>query len=75
MLFKSIEYLIFSPLVFIVYWMLKNDVKNQTIILQLDPNSVFDLTYNGDEIKLIFVKYPRNKTIKSEIKKHYEIIA
>ena len=33
MLFNSIEYLIFLPIVFIIYWLLKNSYKNQNILL------------------------------------------
>ncbi|NRD23502.1 MBOAT family protein [Winogradskyella litoriviva] len=33
MLFNSIEYLIFLPIVFIIYWLLKNNYKNQNILL------------------------------------------
>lgn len=33
MLFNSIDYLIFLPSVFIVYWLLKNNYKNQNILL------------------------------------------
>ena len=33
MLFNSIEYLIFLPTVFILYWLLKNDHKKQNILL------------------------------------------
>lgn len=33
MLFNSIEYLIFLPIVFILYWLLKSSYKNQNILL------------------------------------------
>ena len=33
MLFNSLEYLIFLPLVFLVYWLLKSNYKNQNILL------------------------------------------
>jgi alginate O-acetyltransferase complex protein AlgI len=33
MLFNSIEYLIFLPIVFIIYWLLKSSYKNQNILL------------------------------------------
>mgnify|MGYP001092775391 CR=1 FL=1 len=33
MLFNSIEYLIFLPIVFVIYWLLKSSYKNQNIIL------------------------------------------
>lgn len=33
MLFNSTEYLIFLPIVFIIYWLLKNSCKNQNILL------------------------------------------
>jgi D-alanyl-lipoteichoic acid acyltransferase DltB (MBOAT superfamily) len=33
MLFNSIEYLFFLPIVFIIYWLLKSSYKNQNIIL------------------------------------------
>lgn len=33
MLFNSIEYLIFLPIVFILYWLLKSNYKNQNILL------------------------------------------
>lgn len=33
MLFNSIEYLVFLPIVFIIYWLLKNSYKNQNILL------------------------------------------
>ncbi|WP_339624085.1 MBOAT family O-acyltransferase [uncultured Winogradskyella sp.] len=33
MLFNSIEYLIFLPIVFIIYWLLKSNYKNQNILL------------------------------------------
>ncbi|NNE32468.1 MAG: MBOAT family protein [Winogradskyella sp.] len=33
MLFNSIEYLIFLPIVFILYWLLNNNYKNQNILL------------------------------------------
>ncbi|MEN8885030.1 MAG: MBOAT family O-acyltransferase [Winogradskyella sp.] len=33
MLFNSIEYLIFLPVVFIIYWLLKSNYKNQNILL------------------------------------------
>jgi len=35
MLFNSIEYLIFLPTVFILYWLLKNDYKKQNLLLLL----------------------------------------
>ncbi len=35
MLFNSIEYLIFLPIVFIIYWLLKNSYKNQNLLLLL----------------------------------------
>lgn len=33
MLFNSIEYLIFLPIVFVIYWLLKNSYKKQNILL------------------------------------------
>ncbi|MCT4629135.1 MBOAT family O-acyltransferase [Winogradskyella sp.] len=33
MLFNSIEYLIFLPIVFILYWLLKSNYKNQNVLL------------------------------------------
>lgn len=33
MLFNSIEYLIFLPIVFIIYWLLKNSYKKQNVLL------------------------------------------
>ena len=33
MLFNSIEYLIFLPIVFLIYWLLKSNYKNQNILL------------------------------------------
>ncbi|MAX70192.1 MAG: membrane-bound O-acyltransferase family protein [Flavobacteriaceae bacterium] len=33
MLFNSIEYLIFLPIVFIIYWLLKSNYRNQNILL------------------------------------------
>jgi len=35
MLFNSIEYLIFLPLVFAIYWLLRHDLKKQNILLLL----------------------------------------
>ena len=35
MLFNSLEYLIFLPIVFIIYWLLKNSYKKQNILLLL----------------------------------------
>ncbi|WP_252723642.1 hypothetical protein [Winogradskyella psychrotolerans] len=33
MLFNSLEYLLFSPIVFVAYWLLKNSYKKQNILL------------------------------------------
>lgn len=42
--------------------------KKQTVLLNIDPNKLFDDTYDGSDLKALATKYNRNKTIKEAIK-------
>lgn len=41
--------------------------KKQFVVLQLDPNNVFDKHYKGDDIDALLVKYHQNKIIRKKI--------
>lgn len=43
--------------------------ETQTLLIQIDPESVFSGNYNGEDIKLLACKYHRNAVIKTEMDK------
>lgn len=43
--------------------------ERQTLLIQIDPESIFNKNYNGDDISPLAVKYHRNEVIKNEINK------
>lgn len=45
------------------------NITPQTLLIQIDPESVFNTNYNGDDISPLAVKYHRNDVIKNEIDK------
>ncbi|MEH6538374.1 MAG: hypothetical protein V7719_18400 [Psychroserpens sp.] len=42
--------------------------KDQTVILNIDPNKLFIDDYDGSDIKGLITKYNRNRTVKEDIK-------
>lgn len=47
--------------------------KEQTVIVNIDPNNVFDLDYEGEDIKALAYKFYKNKKIKEELKRNKQI--
>jgi hypothetical protein len=41
--------------------------KKQFVVLQLDPNNVFEKEYDGDDMDALLVKYHQNKFIRKEL--------
>ena len=41
--------------------------KHQTVFFHIDPSSVFDQTYDGEDIKSLYTKYHKNDIIYNEI--------
>lgn len=41
--------------------------KKQFVVLQLDPNNVFEKDYEGDDMDALLVKYHQNKLIRKEL--------
>ena len=66
MLFNSFEFLIFFPIVFIIYWVLNNDLKKQNVLL-LISSYIFYAWWDWRFLSLIIISSLIDFTVGSKI--------